>query len=317
MSVFNDPVVERALWRIFNLRCSIAAATYLTIHEWMTTFTDEVDLIHPSRWSLVKVGYLFCRYYPLILGPLLGWAYIIDHPLDLCKRMIRPMHGLLTPLAFFPHAILILRAYAFCGRKKLPLVVMLVCYSFQIALDIWVFCIDTRSPPESFNTRIGGDTGCFPDYSNPEVKIRIAHVGGSNTNRLRVIDGGDTSLQRAHRTARRSGLGSFAMMAFINGGAAIAYYQPHREYGRVGLPFNVIVSNLIACRIILQLRHHAFVARGIIELDAECNFGRNNCMDQWVIAEYNDRPLSPITFAANDPQMHNASSDNIPDLPSC
>ncbi|KAF8647733.1 hypothetical protein AX16_006568 [Volvariella volvacea WC 439] len=82
------------------------------------------------------------------------------------------MHALLAPLAFYPHGILILRAYGFSGQKKLYLAVMLICYTLQIALDIWVYCFDTRPLPEPFYMRVG-NTGCFPDYSDPDFMIRI------------------------------------------------------------------------------------------------------------------------------------------------
>jgi hypothetical protein len=45
-----------------------------------------VDLqIYPAPWNLVKVTYLFCRYYPMAIAPFHLWGLVGDHEERLCE----------------------------------------------------------------------------------------------------------------------------------------------------------------------------------------------------------------------------------------
>jgi hypothetical protein len=52
----------------------------------------------------------------------------------------------------------------------------------------------------------------------------------------------------------RQGLLSFIFICLVNIAAAIEYFKPPRFFGGVGIPVAFMVSNILACRIILQLR---------------------------------------------------------------
>lgn len=45
----------------------------------------------------MKIGYLLCRYYPLLYYPVVLWAYCGNYQPSFCKKVVRPVHALLAP----------------------------------------------------------------------------------------------------------------------------------------------------------------------------------------------------------------------------
>ncbi|KAF8647732.1 hypothetical protein AX16_006567 [Volvariella volvacea WC 439] len=299
--------IETAVKGVFNLRCCIAAASYLAIHEWMTMFTSEVKLIHASRWSPMKVGYILCRYYPLVLAPPILWAYLLDHPSEVCQRVLQPFHALLAPLAFIPHGIMLMRAHAFCQNKKTTLVIMLISFTAQVALDLWVYCVEPRFPSTNFRS-VMGEMGCFPNYSDPAYKLRIG-LAAFITNLVSLV----VVILHSRRLPRqytclvynfiRQGFGAFIAITLVTGACAIAYYQPRNEYAKMGIPFMLVLPSFIACRVLLELREQGSRSRTIVYVAGVGGPDENGTQrdDHYIMtdrASDHERPLTPLAFAA-------------------
>lgn len=67
---------------------------------------------------------------------------------------------------------MMLRAYAFVGRKPKYLILLGFFYFVFFAIDIWVFFSPVEFPPPEFYAMIG-DTACFPDYNTPEMHLKV------------------------------------------------------------------------------------------------------------------------------------------------
>lgn len=64
------------------------------------TIRDEYVVLQvhrAKRWSSIKAAYLLCRYYPLIVCPVIMWAYLGNYTATSCERVVRPVNALLTP----------------------------------------------------------------------------------------------------------------------------------------------------------------------------------------------------------------------------
>ncbi|KAI9465532.1 hypothetical protein BJY52DRAFT_587924 [Lactarius psammicola] len=79
---------------------------------------QEVTFIYPAPWNAVKATYLFCRYYPLAIAPFHFWGFIGNHEQRVCESYYPALYACTIPTTLSAQFILMLRTYAFSGRKK-------------------------------------------------------------------------------------------------------------------------------------------------------------------------------------------------------
>ncbi|KAH7928472.1 hypothetical protein BV22DRAFT_1030786 [Leucogyrophana mollusca] len=79
-------------------RNGFVAVYALQVYEWLLMLDDEYTLIHRSAWTSIKVAYLVCRYYPLLVFPFQLWGWMGDHAPRVCQRVIHPLYATLIPL---------------------------------------------------------------------------------------------------------------------------------------------------------------------------------------------------------------------------
>ncbi|KAF9563574.1 hypothetical protein CPC08DRAFT_705888 [Agrocybe pediades] len=267
MSVTPD--IQELLEELYSAKRSIVQARYamaamlcLQLYEWLSGIEEEIRLIHRAAWTSIKSLYLLCRYYPLLLWGVVMWAYVGDHTFEACSRVVHPIHALLGPCQFFSQAVMLMRAFAFCGRDKRVLVLLGSCYTCLLVLDIWVFCTKVDVLPKELYVVING-VGCFPNYGAGFMALRIGYsmLAAILMDLLSLVVivvhcvrskwDRDVSLARyfVHQ-----GFIAFAFITLVNIATAISFFKPPRYHTGLGLPLILVVSNVVACRIILQLR---------------------------------------------------------------
>lgn len=69
---------------------------------------------------------------------------------------------------------MLMRAYAFAGRKKITLVSLFSCYLTLVGVTIWGFCANLEVPYQYFEAF--GHSGCYPQRTS---KIPIFSAGVS------------------------------------------------------------------------------------------------------------------------------------------
>ncbi|TFK65883.1 hypothetical protein BDN72DRAFT_900340 [Pluteus cervinus] len=249
---------------ITNTRYALASSYTLTVYEWLLTFSEEVEHIHNMRWCSLKIAFLLCRYYPLISFPFVMWAYIESHPASFCVPIVYPINGLFAPYLIFPQGVMIIRAYAFAGRKRSVLALLASCFVGVVGASIWVFLTDPPVLPLSFY-ELSGVSGCFPDYGSNVMGVRVLVLEVSAilmdfVSLMVVILHCRRELINSSALARfflGQGLWAFAAVLVTNVMALIFFFVPHWAFNRLWLPFVSLVCNVIACRVILQLRAKA------------------------------------------------------------
>ncbi|TFK75040.1 hypothetical protein BDN72DRAFT_605914 [Pluteus cervinus] len=284
---------------IQHLRYAMAGAYCIQIYDWIAMARLEHRFVHRApTWTLMKGAYLICRYYPLVVVPIVMWQYLGNFTLETCKSMVLPINAIMTPFLFTAQGVMLVRAYAFTGRKPQILALLLVFYAILLGVDFWVFCDHYAPPPVAYYEAVGV-TGCFPDHGSGELHFRLGLVKLAATSMdlvsLLVV------MIHCRKTYRsqgvlvsffvNQGLGAFAAITAINMACAIFYYQPNSAYDRVGLPFVLVVPNVIACRVILELRqkatptmddlvqHHSTIVRNALANCPSSNY------DMWTIHE--------------------------------
>ncbi|KAJ7493282.1 hypothetical protein B0H11DRAFT_2156296 [Mycena galericulata] len=254
MSEFTAADIVPALNTIQITRTGVLAVYVLSICEWWETLPTEVELIYPSRWNSIKVAYFLCRYYPLALWPLVIYAYAGDHTAHSCANMTQIVSILLLPMV----TVMLMRAYAFAGRKAKVLALLITVYAGLVGIDIWFFGTNAVSLPDIVYEALGG-TGCFPDYGAPGPNRGTRLIAASS-----VMDLVSLSIIAIRSTRGslgriflRQGFGAFTTVVAVHAIALGVYFDPQTYYNGVGLPYVLVISNLIACRLILDLRRKA------------------------------------------------------------
>ncbi|KAF8129669.1 hypothetical protein K438DRAFT_749386 [Mycena galopus ATCC 62051] len=283
------------------IRHGVFSVYCLALYEWMETLPTEIELIHPSRWNSIKVAYLLCRYYPLLIWPLVIYAYDGNHTAQTCSKLTRIVTSLLLPMQLFAPGVMLMRAHAFAGRNIRILAFLLVFYAALVGIDIWFFCFNVVVLPDIIYEVLGG-TGCYPDYAADKGGEHLVIAMSASL----VMDMVSLSVIIIYCLRKRStrgslgrlfisqGLSSFTVVLLVHGIALGLYFSPQGYYNGFGLPYILVISNLMACRLIVDLRRKA--------LPTETEIWRQNSFivdqafegnDLWLIDEDSARYPTP------------------------
>lgn len=66
---------------------------------------------------------------------------------------------------------MLLRAYAFSGRRTYILISLLICFLAVCGASTWAF-YDGKNVPDLFY-QVFGSAGCFPDYGGGEMAVKL------------------------------------------------------------------------------------------------------------------------------------------------
>ncbi|KAI0322004.1 hypothetical protein OF83DRAFT_1167912 [Amylostereum chailletii] len=229
-----------AVWYVLHL--TTPSCTSLNQFHVRRGFSTEVELVHRSRWTPVKAAYLFCRYYPILVGPLFLWAFILDHGEQLCMDVFRPIYFCLIPVQMAPQLILVLRAYAFTGRKRGTLILLGFCLFSLFAASTIVFAHDLVLSTPLFEAV--ERSGCFA-MTDVGSDIGGWHLGAIFSG-VFVLDALNVFIVIRHSIKDRATLGSlgeaflkqgvivYVCMTVVNIVSAVMYYIPARELNGIG-----------------------------------------------------------------------------------
>ncbi|KAH6915796.1 hypothetical protein BKA70DRAFT_470338 [Coprinopsis sp. MPI-PUGE-AT-0042] len=270
-----DGPTEWLLTAIATARYSILAVQAIQIYEWIVNIREEFRLVTHSAWSSVKVTYLLCRYYPLIFWPIMEWAFVGNHDPRLCQSLVGPIHGLFGFLSLPAGAVLFLRAYAFSGRDRGVLVMLSLSYLFVVGTHVWMFLIDVPHFGTAANNRLEqvvGGIGCFPDYRTFALgkRLWVAMLASFIMNLMSLVIvvyyclrryNGQTSLGRYFL---KQGLNVFAYTSAVALVSIVFYFKGPGGGNAIGLPIIFVLPDMLACRLILELRSRAVLTESQI-----------------------------------------------------
>ncbi|KAH9032827.1 hypothetical protein EDB84DRAFT_1578472, partial [Lactarius hengduanensis] len=154
-------------------RYSMIAAYVVCFYDWLISLDQEVALIYPAPWNGVKAAYLFCRYYPMAIAPFHIWGLVGNHEERVCESYYQILYACSMPTLLSAQFILMLRTYAFSGRKTRVLVVLSIAYLGLAGVIIWVLSKElTLAPLFSFTKR----NACFAISDEPNIAVLAASV---------------------------------------------------------------------------------------------------------------------------------------------
>lgn len=262
-------------------RYSHIAAYSLFVYDWLLSLSQESKYLRGSRISRGKITYLFCRYWPLLTYPIIMWVQVSDHNRTLCANIFKvPMF--LTILNLLSAAgILVVRLYAFTNRNNAIAIFLIACMITVAIYQAFVAAVKSALIP------IGN--GCFPVDTGKEkhlsgyflasllldctititfviytiVRISVAYKDMSTVTRVFIREGAAYFM-------------AISAVNIINGGFN---FQPNLPMQTVAVPFSLLLANILACRLVLNL-HSAVVEKddGLQPLSLSSS-GRNPSAD--------------------------------------
>ncbi|TFK71405.1 hypothetical protein BDN72DRAFT_456445 [Pluteus cervinus] len=260
-------IVKAGVMPIQMSGLTAAPAMYtLMIYDFMLLFGQECRLIYTPGWNAVKVAYLCCRFYPMLIWPFFIWTWMGNHTFETCARIQTVRQLLMLPMTLAPQAVMIIRAWAFTDRNRTVLFVLCVFLCSLVGCQIWIYSqIEAGTKLfEFYNT-----AGCFNDNSTPKGRQATKRIGlillfSSLLDLVAVF----VMLWHYFRTRHlRSPLGFilvrqavtiFIIIAVLNAIAAASYLSTvfPAILTNMGLVFVLTVPNVLACRLLVQLRKH-------------------------------------------------------------
>ncbi|KAN0135313.1 hypothetical protein V8E53_006878 [Lactarius tabidus] len=128
------------------------------LYDWIISLDQEVafvitfffmrrEVIHPAPWNAVKCAYLFCRYYPLAVAPFHFWGFVGDHEQRVCETYYPAIYACTIPMVLSAQFILMLRTYAFSGKKRWVLAVLSITLLGLLGVITWVMSKELSHQP--------------------------------------------------------------------------------------------------------------------------------------------------------------------------
>jgi len=262
-------IVNAAVMVQFTRYC-IVSAYALQLYEWSICFSDEYLYVHKARWTSVKFAYLLSRYFPLFFQALCLWAWVGNHPLSVCHKVVRPVQMMLPVFVMIAQIIFIIRTYAFTGRNKFLLAFLVACLIAFIGSNFWMMSQWTLVVQLQM---MFGDSACFALDPSASPKPGADYQDHHSFNAARILlicqvlfDSLMTVIIVVHCIRFRAiiwgPLGkvfvvqtvmAYVMISALSLAAAILLFEPDRQYDGLA-SLRDPLSCILGCRLILMLR---------------------------------------------------------------
>ncbi|KDR85774.1 hypothetical protein GALMADRAFT_1325360 [Galerina marginata CBS 339.88] len=240
----------------------------VVLWDWIISLPREYRFVWRTHWTPVKMAYLFCRYWVIIVVPYLLYCFVVDHPKATCERIYK----IPVALAMWNQvgsecnrllaAVLLIRTYAFFSRNVYVLWFLLSALSGVVAYQLYVDTTQMLLLPFFKPPFESGP--CFP-MSKPHsahllgffiAPLLFDTVVTSMTVwkafNIRRRNGGPNS--RLIQTFLREGVFYYILISIANLINGIFYLQPRQVISAINIPLSVMLGPVLACRLILDLR---------------------------------------------------------------
>lgn len=247
---------------IFVTQVYFCSMYTVVLWDWIISLPREWQYIWKTSWTPVKVAYLFCRYWVITVVPYLLYAFVNNHSLETCQRIYKIPVALAMWNQVGSESVLLIRTYAFFNRNKLVLAGLLCALGGMVAYQLYVDTSQMLVLP--FVTPPFDRGPCFPmskPHSAHLLGFFIAPLGFDTIVTFMTVfkafyvrrrNGGPSS--RLIQTFLREGVFYYLLISIANLVNGIFYLQPRQAISAINIPLSVMLSPVLACRLILDLR---------------------------------------------------------------
>ncbi|KAH9065834.1 hypothetical protein EDB87DRAFT_1593350 [Lactarius vividus] len=254
--------LETAQHFVFVTQIYFCSMYAVVLWDWIISLPREWQYIWKTSWTPVKAAYLFCRYWVITVVPYLLYAFVNNHSLETCQKIYKIPVALAMWNQVGSESVLLIRTYAFFNRNKIVLAGLLCALGGMIAYQLYVDTSQMIVLP--FLTPPFNEGPCFPiskPHSAHVLGFFIAPLGFDTIVTFMTIckafyvrrrNGGPSS--RLIQTFLREGVFYYLLISIANLINGIFYLQPRQAMSAINIPLSVMLSPVLACRLILDLR---------------------------------------------------------------
>ncbi|KAI0093235.1 hypothetical protein BDY19DRAFT_416479 [Irpex rosettiformis] len=244
--------------------CLVISIT-LFVYEWLLVFADEVKHIWTSRWTFVKVLYLWTRYSPIadtIFGFLTHFVFLTPAQ---CKLNDSINSFLVAAGIYSSELVLVWRTFALwqdSKRVKYSLAAIWI-LMFPVGLySLIAFILSTVYAPQPFATQPGCNLiGASPVIAGDFISLTVLEI---SIVILTVVKGvqhviSAPGLAGVHyvRILYRDGVLFFVYLAVLSLANVLAPFLGSKSNALLLPTFLRIMHSALCCRVILHLRSAA------------------------------------------------------------
>ncbi|KAI9512487.1 hypothetical protein F5148DRAFT_1162119 [Russula earlei] len=253
---------ENAQHFIFVTQVYFCSMYTVVLWDWIISLPREWQYIWKTSWTPVKVAYLFCRYWVISVVPYLLYAFVNNHSLETCQKIYKIPVALAMWNQVGSESVLLIRTYAFFNRNKWVLAGLLCALGGMVAYQLYVDTSQMLVLP--FVTPPFDRGPCFPrskPHSAHLLGFFIAPLGFDTIVTFMTVfkafyvrrrNGGPSS--HLIQTFLREGVFYYLLISIANLVNGIFYLQPRQAISAINIPLSVMLSPVLACRLILDLR---------------------------------------------------------------
>ncbi|KAN0135310.1 hypothetical protein V8E53_006875 [Lactarius tabidus] len=260
-------------WALQHHICMFYVACF---YDWIISLDQEIAFIHPAPWNAVKCAYLFCRYYPLAIAPFHFWGFMGDHEKRVCESYYPALYYCTIPMILSAQFILMLRTYAFSGKKKWVLAVLSITLLVLLGVTIWVM---SKELSLTLLFVLVDRTACFALSDQPTINstgsILVRDPIDYHLGIISIIAAFFDFLNMfivVQRCIRERGTLGPLSQSFLKQGIVVyvimtasnvlsigCLYSPQllHDFQSIGPAFAYILPSALSCRLVLMLRRKA------------------------------------------------------------
>ncbi|KAF8140557.1 hypothetical protein EV363DRAFT_1151677 [Boletus edulis] len=236
----------------------------VVVWDWIISLPREWRFIWKTTWTPVKIAYLFCRYWVIVVVPYLLYAFVTNHTQEVCEKIYKIPVALAMWNQVGSESVLLIRTYAFFKRNTYVLLGLVCALAGVVAYQLYVDASQMILLPFVTPPYVSKEGPCFP-----ASKPHSAHLLGFfiapllfdtlvtamtvwQAFHIRIRNGGANS--KLIQTFLREGVFYYILISIANLINGIFYLQPRQVISALNIPLSVMMAPLLACRLILDLR---------------------------------------------------------------
>ncbi|KAF8837805.1 hypothetical protein BDN67DRAFT_152857 [Paxillus ammoniavirescens] len=121
---------------LFNLNYGTVSILVIWVYEYAITFDDEITFLRDSKWSIVKIIYILCRYFmfPLVIAN--AFHYLQQGlTLEECRTHFQFASFAAATVMICAELMFLVRAYALWHRSRAALIIIIVNFTVRMQND--------------------------------------------------------------------------------------------------------------------------------------------------------------------------------------
>ncbi|KAG6380915.1 hypothetical protein JVT61DRAFT_5307 [Boletus reticuloceps] len=244
--------IETAQHFIYVTQVYFCCMYAVVVWDWIISLPREWRFIWKTTWTPVKIAYLFCRYWVIVVVPYLLYAFVTNHTQEVCEKIYKIPVALAMWNQVGSESVLLIRTYAFFNRNAYILLGLVCALAGVVAYQLYV----DASQMIRFFVRFfqGSDIRMLIwDKIAPLLfDTLVTAMTVWKAFHIRIRNGGANS--KLIQTFLREGVFYYILISIANLINGIFYLQPRQVISALNIPLSVMMAPLLACRLILDLR---------------------------------------------------------------